>query len=164
MLRREMSVKFYQKLLTCFVLLFQTSFCNASPLSIAVIGGGPAGLSAAIQASLLGADVTVIEKRETYTRNNILFLHATSLDSFDQWDVEIPQVEILSLQGQKRGFVLIKDLEEALRKRASDLGIKIIHGTFEDFESAEKSIAITTAPKVLYKSYHCIDTLTKQYC
>lgn len=137
-------MKFHLKFLVYSVIILQLGLCEASPLSIAVIGGGPAGLSAAIQAHLLGANVTVIEKRQTYTRNNVLFLYEPSLDVFEQWGVEIPQIEILSYQGQKRGLVLIKDLEEALKKRASNLGIRIIYGTFEDFVGTEKSLAITT--------------------
>ena len=39
-----------------------------------VIGAGPIGLRTAIEAQLLGARVTVIEKRSSFTRNNVLHL------------------------------------------------------------------------------------------
>lgn len=95
-------MKFHHKFLLYSVILLQFALCEAAPLSIAVIGGGPAGLSAAIQAHLLGANVTVIEKREAYIRNNILFLYGPSLDIFEQWGVEIPQMEILNYVDSRR--------------------------------------------------------------
>ena len=39
-----------------------------------VIGAGPVGLRAAIEAALLGAQVDVVEKRESFSRNNVLHL------------------------------------------------------------------------------------------
>ncbi|KAK7884548.1 hypothetical protein WMY93_027671 [Mugilogobius chulae] len=39
-----------------------------------VLGSGPCGLRTAIELSLLGAQVVVIDKRETYSRNNVLHL------------------------------------------------------------------------------------------
>ncbi|XP_034029272.1 F-actin-monooxygenase mical1 [Thalassophryne amazonica] len=39
-----------------------------------VLGAGPCGLRAAIELSLLGAQVVVVEKRKTFSRNNVLHL------------------------------------------------------------------------------------------
>ncbi|XP_056106933.1 F-actin-monooxygenase mical2b isoform X2 [Rhinichthys klamathensis goyatoka] len=39
-----------------------------------IIGGGPCGFRAAIELALLGAKVVVIEKRDTFSRNNVLHL------------------------------------------------------------------------------------------
>lgn len=39
-----------------------------------VLGAGPCGLRTAIELSLLGAQVVVLEKRETFSRNNVLHL------------------------------------------------------------------------------------------
>uniref|UniRef100_A0A8C5EQM9 F-actin monooxygenase n=1 Tax=Gouania willdenowi TaxID=441366 RepID=A0A8C5EQM9_GOUWI len=39
-----------------------------------IIGGGPCGLRTAIELSLLGCKVVVIEKRDTFSRNNVLHL------------------------------------------------------------------------------------------
>uniref|UniRef100_A0A3Q3X3T4 F-actin monooxygenase n=1 Tax=Mola mola TaxID=94237 RepID=A0A3Q3X3T4_MOLML len=39
-----------------------------------IIGGGPCGLRTAIELALLGCKVVVIEKRETFSRNNVLHL------------------------------------------------------------------------------------------
>ncbi|CAB4070423.1 MICAL [Lepeophtheirus salmonis] len=41
---------------------------------VLVIGAGPCGLRTAIEAQLLGAKVIVIEKRDRYSRNNVLHL------------------------------------------------------------------------------------------
>uniref|UniRef100_A0A667YIY5 Molecule interacting with CasL protein 1 n=1 Tax=Myripristis murdjan TaxID=586833 RepID=A0A667YIY5_9TELE len=42
--------------------------------SCLVLGAGPCGLRTAIELSLLGAQVVVVEKRETFSRNNVLHL------------------------------------------------------------------------------------------
>jgi len=47
---------------------------QAANTKMMVIGGGPVGLRTAIEAQLLGAKVTVIEKRTSLTRNNVLHL------------------------------------------------------------------------------------------
>ncbi|KAJ8344288.1 hypothetical protein SKAU_G00316170 [Synaphobranchus kaupii] len=39
-----------------------------------IIGGGPCGLRTAVELALLGAKVVVIEKRDTFSRNNVLHL------------------------------------------------------------------------------------------
>ena len=39
-----------------------------------VIGAGPCGLRTALEAQLLGAKVVVVEKRDRYSRNNVLHL------------------------------------------------------------------------------------------
>lgn len=54
------------------------------PLSIVMIGGGPAGLGAAIEAKLGGAHVTIVEKREAYTREQYFFLWGASLSILKQ--------------------------------------------------------------------------------
>lgn len=42
--------------------------------NVLIIGCGPCGLRAAIEASLLGAKVVVLEKRNSFSRNNVLHL------------------------------------------------------------------------------------------
>jgi len=39
-----------------------------------VLGAGPCGLRTAIELALLGAQVVVLEKRESFSRNNVLHL------------------------------------------------------------------------------------------
>ncbi|XP_062513190.1 protein-methionine sulfoxide oxidase mical3a-like isoform X2 [Corticium candelabrum] len=41
---------------------------------ILIIGGGPAGLRVAVEGAFLGCDVHVVEKRNVFTRNNVLHL------------------------------------------------------------------------------------------
>lgn len=39
-----------------------------------IIGGGPCGLRAGIEVALLGGQVVVVEKRDRFSRNNVLHL------------------------------------------------------------------------------------------
>ena len=41
---------------------------------VLIIGAGPVGLRAAVEAALLGANVVVVEKRDSFSRNNVLHL------------------------------------------------------------------------------------------
>ena len=43
-------------------------------LKTVVVGAGPCGLRTAIELALLGAEVIVIEKRDSFSRNNVLHL------------------------------------------------------------------------------------------
>lgn len=47
-----------------------------------VIGCGPIGLRTAIELSLLGAQVVIVEKRKTFARNNVLHLWPFLLTDF----------------------------------------------------------------------------------
>ncbi|XP_044125477.1 F-actin-monooxygenase MICAL2 isoform X2 [Bufo gargarizans] len=55
-----------------------TSVCTAVSgtilLPCLIIGGGPCGLRTAIELACLGAKVVVVEKRDTFSRNNVLHL------------------------------------------------------------------------------------------
>lgn len=50
-------------------------------------------------------------------------MHECSLNLLEKWDIEVPGILILDLKGQRRGFVLIKYLEEALAQKTRELGI-----------------------------------------
>lgn len=43
-------------------------------VQVLIIGCGPCGLRTAIEAQLLGAQVVVVEKRDRFSRNNVLHL------------------------------------------------------------------------------------------
>ena len=47
---------------------------------VVVSGAGPCGLRAAVEAAILGFDVTCVEKRKTFSRANILILWKVTLD------------------------------------------------------------------------------------
>lgn len=50
----------------------QQSACRG--MRVLVVGAGPVGLRAAVEAVLLGAMVDLVEKRDGFTRNNVLHL------------------------------------------------------------------------------------------
>lgn len=49
-------------------------------MRVLVVGAGPVGLRAAIEAALLGAKVDLVEKRISFSRNNVLHLWPFLLD------------------------------------------------------------------------------------
>ncbi len=58
-------------------------YCNQTSCKgkrVLVIGAGPVGLRAAIEAVLLGAEVDVVEKRTNFSRNNVLHLWTFLID------------------------------------------------------------------------------------
>ncbi len=132
--------------------LFFSGIANlvASPASVLVIGGGPTGLGSAIEAKKSGSDVVLVEKRGAYSRQNTLFLYTATVELLDLWNVEIPLMERLEFQGQRRGFVLIKDLEESLSIRAEELGVQRIQGEFIDFLDAHTAIVRTESGNELF--------------
>ena len=52
--------------------------CSKS--KVLVIGSGPCGLRTAIEAAMLGAQVVVLEKRDRFSRNNVLHLWPFLID------------------------------------------------------------------------------------
>lgn len=64
----------------CLVCLFPGLVPTSHLLSqCLVLGAGPCGLRTAIELSLLGAQVVVVEKREAFSRNNVLHLWPFSI-------------------------------------------------------------------------------------
>ncbi|KAI5701118.1 hypothetical protein M8J75_006235 [Diaphorina citri] len=97
---------------------------------VLIIGAGPCGLRAAIEAQLLGAKVVVLEKRDRFSRNNVLHL----------WPFVIHDLKSL---GAKKFFgkfcagsidhISIRQLQCILMKVALILGVEIHEGV--GFES-----------------------------
>lgn len=117
------------------------------PLTVLVIGGGPAGLATALEATAHGCDVTVVEKRDAYSRLRWLFLWDYSLKLLEKWEVNTPQMRVADPgDGSLIGFVQIKHLEEQLEKRARESGVKKIQGEFRGF-GANQTAVITTFGK-----------------
>ncbi|XP_043242534.1 F-actin-monooxygenase Mical-like isoform X2 [Amphibalanus amphitrite] len=89
---------------------------------VLVIGAGPCGLRAAIEAQLLGAKVVVLEKRDRFSRNNVLHL----------WPMVIHDLKAL---GAKKFFgkfcagaidhISIRQLQCILLKVALLLGVEV---------------------------------------
>jgi 2-polyprenyl-6-methoxyphenol hydroxylase-like FAD-dependent oxidoreductase len=117
-------------------------FANHDPISVLVIGGGPAGLATAIEAADSGAQVTVVEKRKSYSRGQSVFLVDSSIKLLEKWKVTIPEMKAADLgEGGKFGLVPINQLEQGLLKRVNELGIKVIHGEFKRLERKKAVIA-----------------------
>jgi 2-polyprenyl-6-methoxyphenol hydroxylase-like FAD-dependent oxidoreductase len=127
---------------------------TSQPLRVIIVGAGPAGLGAAIEAHLQGADVTVIEKREAYTRVQTLFLLDSSVQLLEKWKVTPTQMKVISLPNARMAVVKINNLEEGLEKRVHELGIRKLTGDFLRFsKDSDKSIQILHQDKEISVSY-----------
>jgi 2-polyprenyl-6-methoxyphenol hydroxylase-like FAD-dependent oxidoreductase len=134
-----------------FFLLF---FSSLDAQLVVIIGGGPAGLSTAIEARLSGAEVIVVEKRPTYTREQWLFLLNSSVELLSKWQLTLPNMRYLSLQnGNSMALVEIKHLEETLAKKARELGVKRIEATFKGIEGASKVLLLTSQNEEKHLAY-----------
>ena len=113
------------------------------PLRVVIVGAGPAGLSAAIELKLKGADVTIIEKREAHTRVQTLFLLNNSLQLLEKWQVQPTEMKVIDLSDTKIGIVKINNLEDGLEKRVNELGIRKLTAEFLRFQGKDtKSIEV----------------------
>ena len=98
---------------------------HASNVSLVVVGAGPIGLRTAIESQLLGAKVCVMEKRSSFTRNNVLHL----------WPWVIEDLKSLGAKHFYPRFctgtmnhISIKRLQCILLKTALVLGVEIFPG------------------------------------
>lgn len=89
---------------------------------VLVVGAGPCGLRAAIEAQLLGAKTVVIEKREEFTRHNILKIWKFLIQDFNALAVKKFVGKFCSGSINHIG---IKTLQLFLAKVALFLGIRI---------------------------------------
>ena len=55
-------------------MLIQGAVVRCLSVKVLVIGAGPVGLRVAIETALLGAHVVIVEKRDSFSRNNVLHL------------------------------------------------------------------------------------------
>ncbi|MBS0655081.1 MAG: FAD-dependent monooxygenase [Verrucomicrobia bacterium] len=127
-----------KKIFLSIFLFCSTALFASSP--ILIVGGGPSGLAAAIEAKQAGAEVVIVEKRRGYTREQVLFLTGDSVQRLRRWGVELPSMCTKELQGRSIGLVAINHLEEGLARRASELGIERVEGAFLGFGSAQTAV------------------------
>ncbi|XP_067012830.2 uncharacterized protein Mical isoform X2 [Anabrus simplex] len=114
---------------------------------VLIIGAGPCGLRTAIEAQLLGAKVVVVEKRDRFSRNNVLHL----------WPFVIHDLRAL---GAKKFFgkfcagsidhISIRALQCILLKVALILGVEIHEGV--GFEGLVPPPADQTAEKIGWRA------------
>lgn len=138
------------KILFCALLLSQSLFAE-SPLSVLIVGGGPAGLATAIEAKMQGCQVAVIEKREAYLRPQTLFLQDSSLKLLEKWKVDTSLIRVADLgDGTLMGFISIQQLEQQLEKRALSLGVEKICGEFQGFKSNREANVETSSNNITF--------------
>ena len=97
---------------------------------VLIIGAGPCGLRTAIEAQLLGAKVVVVEKRDRYSRNNVLHL----------WPYNIHDLRALGAKKFYGKFcagsidhISIRQLQCILLKVSLLLGVEVFEGvSFEE--------------------------------
>lgn len=97
----------------------------ASGTKVLVIGAGPCGLRTAIEAQFLGAKVVVVEKRDRFSRNNVLHL----------WPFVITDLRLLGAKKFYGKFcagsidhISIRQLQCMLLKVALLLGVEVHEG------------------------------------
>eukprot|EP01129_Flabellula_baltica_P006995 TRINITY_DN2674_c0_g1_i4.p1 TRINITY_DN2674_c0_g1~~TRINITY_DN2674_c0_g1_i4.p1 ORF type:complete len:457 (-),score=76.24 TRINITY_DN2674_c0_g1_i4:20-1390(-) len=98
---------------------------------VLIIGGGPAGLTAAIECTMLGAKCTVVEKRKVIGRNNILHLYPWTMS----------YLNAISAKTFYRHFgtgginhIGTRQIQRVLLKIALILGVNVFYGT--EFEGS----------------------------
>lgn len=127
------------------------AFVSVKPsASVVIIGGGPIGLATAIEARQAKASVTVVEKRCAYDRVQRLFLFDHSLQLLEKWGVVIPELCKIPVDDTYMGIVKISLLEEALLKRAEELGVNVIQDEFIELSQNERSILLKDVGVVPY--------------
>ena len=99
---------------------------NQTNMSVLIIGSGPSGLRLAIECALLGLRCHVVEKRDDFTRNNVLHL----------WDYTIEDLKRLGAKDFYPQFcsssinhISIRRLQGILLKAALLLGVQVNFGT-----------------------------------
>lgn len=132
--------------------LIMTSVIFKLSATTLVVGGGPAGLATAIEAAQQGEEVTVLEMRPSYVRQQSLFLTAESLARLEGWGVDLPELGIAEIEPDKRmGFVAISHLENQLAARAKALGVKIKQAKF--ISLGDREVVAKIDEKEIHFSY-----------
>jgi flavin-dependent dehydrogenase len=146
---------------------------------VLIIGGGLAGLTAAIHLSKIGFQITVVEKNEfpkhkvcgEYISNEVLpYLQWLDLKIADLGPTEITKLEFSNVSGKKiksilplGGFGISRyTLDEYLYKKAIENGCKVIQDTVETIVFENEIFTVTTAGKVVLESKIVIGAFGKR--
>ncbi len=124
---------------------------DAPPMSVVVVGGGPAGLATAIEASQHGAHVTVVEKRKAYARAQSLFLLSETIDLLKQWNVEIPEMKVVELGESYRaqeGFVNLDSARQSTIEARGPNDEAIVKAMAEEEDRLGKAAACPNSPNL----------------
>ena len=147
--------------------------------SITIIGGGLAGLTAAIHLSKIGFSVTVIEKNTypkhkvcgEYISNEVIpYLQNLGLDINDLKPQYISKFEFSTAKGTSikinlslGGFGLSRfSLDEYLYKKAIENGCKVIHEKVEKILFENDNFTVTTSENLIFKSQILIGAFGKR--
>ncbi|MFE3870765.1 NAD(P)/FAD-dependent oxidoreductase [Flavobacterium sp. ZS1P70] len=146
---------------------------------VLIIGGGLAGLTAAIHLSKIGFQVTVVEKNEfpkhkvcgEYISNEVLpYLNWLNLDIEDLHPTHITHIEFSTVSGKTiknslplGGFGISRYvLDEYLYKKAIANGCEIIKDTVESIIFDNDEFTVTTSDKTILKSEIVIGAFGKR--
>ncbi|MFV8326973.1 NAD(P)/FAD-dependent oxidoreductase [Flavobacterium sp. ZS1P14] len=146
---------------------------------VLIIGGGLAGLTAAIHLSKIGFQITVVEKNEfpkhkvcgEYISNEVLpYLNWLDLKIVDLYPTAITKLEFSTVSGKKiksilplGGFGISRyTLDEYLYKKAIANGCKIILNTVETIVFENEMFTVTTSDKLVLESEMVIGAFGKR--
>lgn len=146
---------------------------------VLIIGGGLAGLTAAIHLSKIGLNVILIEKNEypkhkvcgEYISNEVLpYLNYLDLNISNLQPSNITNLEFSTVSGKiiktalpLGGFGISRyTLDEYLYKKAIANGCKIIQDTVTSIVFEEEEFTVTTSDKTIFKSKVVIGAFGKR--
>jgi 2-polyprenyl-6-methoxyphenol hydroxylase-like FAD-dependent oxidoreductase len=138
-----------KKILICIVQWF--FLCALHAEHVVIVGAGPVGLATAIEAARSNC-VTIVEKRNAYTRERALILDDASLSLLQSWQVSLTSCSISQLEnGEKMGIIALCDLEKALKARAEALGVTFVHGEYQKRKIEAREIVVQDETKKTVK-------------
>ncbi|MFV8375887.1 NAD(P)/FAD-dependent oxidoreductase [Flavobacterium sp. LB1P62] len=146
---------------------------------VLIIGGGLAGLTAAIHLSKIGFQITVVEKNEfpkhkvcgEYISNEVLpYLNWLDLIIADLYPTTITKLEFSTVNGKRikstlplGGFGISRyALDEYLYKKAIANGCEIIQDLVEEIAFEDDIFTVTTSKKTILKSKIVIGAFGKR--
>ena len=94
---------------------------------VVISGAGPIGLRAAVEAALMGMDVTVLEKRTAFSRVNILTLWKQTADDLAGFGAKAFYPKFTNLG--ERLHLGTREIQLVLLKNALLLGVRLLYGT-----------------------------------